>query len=142
MLKKKDNIFDPATESDLTKSFFQSLKEIFNEKPDSVDNRTYSDFARNAISKFSNDLKSNGIVNRNSFTTVLVKDINRGSLGIYGNDGIAQMQIDVFEGMLSFYQSLIQQENAKPEPNTSKIGQWQSQINANQSAINALRGTL
>jgi hypothetical protein len=52
------------------------------------------------------------------------------------------MQIDVFEGMLSFYQSLIQQENAKSEPNTSKIGQWQSQINANQSAINALSGTL
>jgi hypothetical protein len=142
MLKKKDNIFDPATESDLTKSFFQSLKEIFNEKPDSIDNINYSDFARNAISKFSNDLKANGVVNRNSFTTILVKDIDRGFLGIYGNDGIAQMQIDVFEGMLSFYQSQIQQENAKPEPNTSKIGQWQSQINANQTAINALRGTL
>jgi hypothetical protein len=142
MLNKKDNIFDPATENDLTKSFFQSLKEIFSEKPDSIDNKTYSDFARNAISKFSNDLKSNGIVNRNSFTTVLVKDISKGSLGIYGNDGIAQMQINVFEGMLSFYQSLIQQENAKSEPNTSKIAQWQSQINANQSAINALRSTL
>jgi hypothetical protein len=142
MLNKEDTVFNPATESDLTKSFFQSLKEIFSEKPDSIDNNTYSDFARNAISKFSNDLKSNGIVNRNSFTTVLVKDISKGSLGIYGNDGIAQMQINVFEGMLSFYQSLIQQENAKSEPNTSKIGQWQSQINANQSAINALSGTL
>jgi hypothetical protein len=142
MLNKKDNVFDPATESDVTRSFFQSLKEIFSEKPDSIDNKAYSDFAKNAISKFSNDLKSNGIVNRNSFTTVLVKDIGRGSLGIYGNDGIAQMQINVFEGMLSFYQSQIQQENAKPEPNTSKIGQWQSQINANQTAINALRGTL
>jgi hypothetical protein len=142
MLNKEDTVFNPATESDLTKSFFQSLKENFSGKPDSLDNKTYSDFARNAISKFSNDLKSNGVVNRNSFTTVLVNDIGRGSLGIYANDGVAKMQINVFEGMLSFYQSLIQQENAKSEPNTSKIGQWQSQINANQSAINALSGTL
>ena len=142
MLNKEDTVFNPATESDLTKSFFQSLKESFSGKPDSLDNKTYSDFARNAISKFSNDLKSNGVVNRNSFTTVLVNDIGRGSLGIYANDGVAKMQIDVFEGMLSFYQSQIQQENAKPEPNTSKISQWQSQINANQSAINALRSTL
>ncbi|MFZ4085367.1 MAG: hypothetical protein ACOYK1_07540, partial [Vampirovibrionia bacterium] len=65
-----------------------------------------------------------------------------GSPGIYANDGIAQMQIDVFEGMLSFYQSQIQQENAKPEPSTSKIGQWQTQINSHQTAINSLRSTI
>jgi hypothetical protein len=52
------------------------------------------------------------------------------------------MQINVFEGMLGFYQSQIQQENAKPEPNTSKIGQWQTQINSHQTAINSLIGTL
>ncbi len=52
------------------------------------------------------------------------------------------MQIDVFEGMISFYQSMIQQENAKPEPNTSKIGQWQSQITSHQTAITALKSTL
>lgn len=142
VLNKKDNIFNPATENDVTTSFFQSLKETFSKKTDAVDNLTYSDFARNAISKFSNDLKSNGIVTRNSFTTVLVNDIGRGSLGMYANDGVAKMQIAVLEGMLSFYQSQIQQENAKPEPNTSRIGQWQNQINANQSAINSLRSTL
>ena len=142
VLNKKDNIFNPATENDVTTSFFQSLKETFSKKTDAVDNLTYSDFARNAIYKFSNDLKSNGIVNRNSFTTVLVNDIGRGSLGIFANNGVAQMQIDVFEGMLSFYQSQIQQENAKPEPNTSKIGQWQNQINSHQTAITALKSTL
>jgi hypothetical protein len=143
VLRRADNIFNPETESDLTKDFFQSLKETFSEKPTSIDNKTYSNFARNAISKFSNDhLKLNGVVYSSSFTNVLVKDISKGSPGFYGNDGIAQMQIDVFEGMLVFYQSQIQQENAKPEPNTSKIGQWQTQINSHQTAINSLIGTL
>ena len=64
------------------------------------------------------------------------------TLGDFANDGVAQMQITVFEGMLDFYQSQIQQENAKPEPDTSKIGQWQSQINAHQTAINALQSTI
>jgi hypothetical protein len=57
-------------------------------------------------------------------------------------DEIAEMSIDVLEGMLGFYQGQIQQENAKPEPNTSKINQWQTQINAHQSAIAALTRTL
>jgi hypothetical protein len=52
------------------------------------------------------------------------------------------MQIDVFEGMLSFYETLIQQENAKPEPNTSKITQWQTQVTSHQTAINSLKSTL
>ena len=128
MLTNRDKIFNPETESDLTTSFFQSLKETFSKKSASIDNLTYSNFARNAITKFSNDLQSNGVVGPTSFTTVLVKDINRGNLRSFANDGVAKMQIDVFEGMLSFYQSQIQQENAKPEPNTSKIGQWQYQI--------------
>jgi hypothetical protein len=142
VLNKKSDIFNPETESDLTKNFFQSLKDIFNDKPDAIDNKAYSDFARKAISNFSNDLKSNGTVSRSSFTTTLVRDIERGYLGDFANDGVAQMQIDVFEGMLNFYQSQIQQENAKPEPDTSKIGQWQSQINAHQTAINALQSTI
>jgi hypothetical protein len=37
---------------------------------------------------------------------------------------------------------MIQQENAKPEPNTSKIGQWQTQINSHNAAVNALKSTL
>jgi hypothetical protein len=142
VLNKRSKIFDPATESDLTKSFFQSLKEIFSEKPTSIDNKTYSDFAGNAITQFSNDLRLNGVVGQDSFTTALVNDIGKGNLGIFANDGVAKMQIDVFEGMLSFYQSQIQQENAKPERDTSKIGQWQTQINSHQAAIAALRSTL
>ncbi len=142
MLTNKDKIFNPETESDLTTSFFQSLKETFSKKSASIDNLTYSNFARNAITKFSNDLQSNGVVGPTSFTTVLVRDINRGNLRSFANDGVAKMQIDVFEGMLSFYQSQIQQENAKPEPNTSKIGQWQNQITSHQTAINSLRSTL
>ncbi|MFM7458211.1 MAG: hypothetical protein ACKO3R_06080 [bacterium] len=143
ILRRVDNIFNSATEGDLTRDFFQSLKETFNEKPDSINNRDYSTFARNAISKFSNDhIRFNGVLYSSSFTNVLVRDIGRGSPGIYANDGIAQMQIDVFEGMLSFYQNQIQQENAKPQPDTSKIGQWQTQINSHNAAINALRSTL
>jgi hypothetical protein len=143
VLRGVDNVFNSATEGDLTKGFFQSLKATFSEKPDSIDNKTYSNFARNAISKFSNDhLKLNGVLYSSSFTAVLVKDIEKGSPEIYANDGVAQMQIDVFEGMISFYQSMIQQENAKPEPNTSKIGQWQTQINSHNAAVNALKSTL
>jgi hypothetical protein len=52
------------------------------------------------------------------------------------------MQIDVFEGMISFYQSQITQEMAKPQPDTSKISQWQTQITSHQTAITALQGTL
>ena len=144
VLRGVGNIFNSATESDLTKDFFQSLKDTFNNKPASIDNKTYSTFANNSIYYFSNDhLRLDGVVYSNSLTAAFVKEINEGyPMGIYANDGVAQMQIDVFEGMLSFYQSQIQQENAKPEPNTSKIGQWQNQINSHQTAINSLRSTL
>ena len=42
VLRGVGNIFNSATESDLTKDFFQSLKDTFNNKPASIDNKTYS----------------------------------------------------------------------------------------------------
>jgi hypothetical protein len=134
--------FDAATEGDLTKTFFQSLKETLTNKSSTVTNGEYDDFIRNSVFGLSGELYNNGQVTRTSLVTSLPKNISRGFLGSLAKDGIAQMQIDVFEGMLGFYQGQIQQENAKPEPNTSKISQWQTQINAHRTAITALQGTL
>ena len=123
------------------------MKKIFSEKPDSIDNeaynKAYSRFARNAISKFSKDhLELNGVLYPSSFTTVLAEDINNGKLGIYVNNEVARMQIGVFEGMIEFYDSMIEQEDKKPDKNTSKIEQWESQITSHQAAKAALGRTL
>lgn len=134
--------FNSATEGDLTKAFFKSLEEASKEKSSTVTNKELSEFLVSSIYSFSRDLYQDGKVQLTSTTSLVQRDILNKQLGALAKDGIAEMQIDVFEGMLSFYQSQIQQENAKPEPNASKISQWQAQINSHQSAITALQRTL
>jgi hypothetical protein len=134
--------FNSATEGDLTKTFFKSLEEASKEKSSTVTNKELSEFLVSSIYSFSRDLYQDGKVQLISTTSLVQRDISNKQLGPLAKDGIAQMQIDVFEGMLSFYQSQVQGENAKPEPDASKISQWQAQINSHQSAITALQRTL
>jgi hypothetical protein len=134
--------FNVQTEGDLTQAFFQSLKETLANKSNTVTNKEYDNFITGSVNGFSADLYNNGQLTKKSVVIALQQDLAAGFLGSLAKDGIAEMQIDVFEGMLSFYQSQIQQENAKPEPNASKISQWQAQINSHQSAITALQRTL
>ena len=134
--------FNSATEGDLTKAFFKSLEEASKEKSSTVTNKELSEFLVSSIYSFSRDLYQDGKVQLISTTSLVQRDVLNKQLGALAKDGIAEMQIDVFEGMLSFYQSQVQQENAKPEPNASKISQWQAQINSHQSAITALQRTL
>jgi hypothetical protein len=134
--------FNSATEGDLTKTFFKSLEEASKEKSSTVTNKELSEFLVSSIYSFSRDLYQDGKVQLISTTSLVQRDISNKELGPLAKDGIAQMQIDVFEGMLSFYQSQVQGENAKPEPDASKISQWQAQINSHQSAITALQRTL
>ena len=134
--------FNSATEGDLTKTFFKSLEEASKEKSSTVTNKELSEFLVSSIYSFSRDLYQDGKVQLISTTSLVQRDVLNKQLGPLAKDGIAQMQIDVFEGMLSFYQSQVQGENAKPEPDASKISQWQAQINSHQSAITALQRTL
>jgi hypothetical protein len=134
--------FNSPTEGDLTKAFFESLEEASKEKSSTVTNKELSEFLVSSIYSFSRDLYQDGKVQLISTTSLVQRDVLNKQLGPLAKDGIAQMQIDVFEGMLSFYQSQIQGENAKPEPDASKISQWQAQINSHQAAITALQRTL
>ena len=51
---------------------------------------------------------------------------------------IKDYQINMLEGFRTSKQSQIDQENAKSEPNTAKITQWQNQITSYQATINQL----
>jgi hypothetical protein len=140
ILNNNTGAFNAATERDLTEAFFQVLEETLTNRSSNVTNQEYDAFIMDSIYGFSyrlysDDTDTSGLIG-------LVDNISRGFLGSLDKDEIAEININMLQGMLSFYQSQIQQENAKPQPDTSKIGQWQTQISAHQAAITALQGTL
>jgi hypothetical protein len=140
ILNNNTGAFNAATERDLTEAFFQVLEETLTNRSSNVTNQEYDAFIMDSIYGFSyrlysDDTDTSGLIG-------LVDNISKGFLGSLDKDEIAEININMLQGMLSFYQSQIQQEMAKPQPDTSKIGQWQTQISAHQAAITALQGTL
>jgi len=125
-----------AGEGAEAKAFVEALKDALGDQPNTMTDSEMSIFIHTSLREFDKDLGRNGNISFSSRTEIIAK--NKAAQNSFNQDS-AEIQINIFESMINFYNSQIAQENAKPEPDTGKISKLNAQVSSHRSAISALQ---